>query len=790
MHKLLLQISAFILLCIAFTAAAYSQYTQKNFVLGNPLPDHSQMEKFGCGTPDRPSGTDAITGLIPTVTPQPGQFLRILIIYVKFPDDDVFGDPMNGYAVWHDPSMPGPLNNYTADNRFIDSAEQDSGIPFMQRYREYTISDYFSEMSMGSLDVVGDEYFITLPSTSTEYRQLGHSFSQINAEAITLADSLYNIDFSRYNNWSLVNGAWEWLPGAGDNIADMVVMVYRRAPGFPQDPWFINVGVPVSGIADLGLIFPLSFDGTVISGGSGVTCMSLMKNYSRMTQIMLHEICHRYFFNHVNIGLMTGAEHSTISMSPRERWNLGYVIPDTVGFPYSENSHIYTLGDYISTGDMVSIELPGTGQRFLIANHQKRSVYDGISRGGKVCWKYNRAQLDPYCPDGNGLFFYHETPVSSCSNLKEVELEQAEGRYDWYLDRWVQYFDPAYDFQIPLFKELKGNIVGRGEYHEIIDSALGSQQELTDNYCRDDSAYYVTIDWLGDGNDAFNMGYDEAFSPYSNPATNLCNGTASGISFKLLNKDLFTGAITIKVYYNDALALLEMPPAKPKNLKVTKEIIETTTGKFHPRLTWDANIEPDFRGGSTNTNALYNIYRNVNNECNEAEELTYTFITSVSPDSVSYIDQSISLYPYGGGEINCDNLFRSVSYKIEAVDNLLMNSLRSERSLINGYENRCDDSALVGITSNQIPLKFSVFNYPNPFNPSTAIKFALPKNSMVTIKIYNLLGEEILSLIKNEFRTAGNHSITFDGTNFSSGVYFYRIIAGEYTESKKMVLIK
>jgi hypothetical protein len=785
-HKLLLQISVTIILFTAVSDAVYSQYSQNRHVFGNPLPDHSQMEKFQCGT----TGRDAITGLIPTVTPLPGQFLRILIIYVKFPDDDLFGDPMNGYAVWHDPNMPGPKNVYTSDNKFIDSAEQDSGIPFMQRYREYTISDYFSEMSMGSLDVVGDEYFITLPSTSAEYRKLGHAFSQINAEAITLADSIYNIDFTRYNNWTLSGGQWQWLPGSGDNSADMIVMVYRRAPGFPQDPWFINVGVPVSGIADLGLATPLEFDSTNIFGSSGVTCMSLMQNYSRMTQIMLHEVCHRYFFNHVSIGLMTGAEHSSFSMSPRERWNMGYITPDTVGFPYTENSHIYTLGDYISTGDMVSIELPGTNQRFLLANHQKRSVYDGISRGGKMCWKYNRAQQDPYCPDGHGLYFYHEMPVAACSNLKEVELEQAEGRYNWYIDRWVQYFDPAYDFQIPLFKELKGNILGRGEYHEIIDTAIGSQQELTDNYCRDDSAYYVTIDWLGDGRDAFNMGYDEVFSPYSNPATNLCNGTASGISFKLLNKDLFTGAITFKVYYNDALALQEMPPAKPKNLKVEKEIFEPGTGRFHPRLSWDKNREPDFENGSINPNALYNVYRSVELNCSEERDPVFIFIANVSPDSTAYTDQSISLYPYGGGQIHCNDQFRSVSYKIEAVDNSLLNSLRSERALINGYENRCDDSALVGITSNQTPLKFSVFNYPNPFNPSTAIKFALPKNAFVTIRIYNLLGEEIAALLKNKFYTAGNHSAMFDGTNLPSGVYFYRIEAGIYVESKKMVLVK
>jgi photosystem II stability/assembly factor-like uncharacterized protein len=81
-------------------------------------------------------------------------------------------------------------------------------------------------------------------------------------------------------------------------------------------------------------------------------------------------------------------------------------------------------------------------------------------------------------------------------------------------------------------------------------------------------------------------------------------------------------------------------------------------------------------------------------------------------------------------------------------------------------------------------------NYPNPFNPATEIKFSLPKEEIVTIKVYNLVGKEVITLINHVYKEAGNYSVIFDGSNFASGVYFYRLEAGSFIATKKMVLIK
>ncbi|HAY33605.1 MAG TPA: T9SS type A sorting domain-containing protein [Ignavibacteria bacterium] len=81
-------------------------------------------------------------------------------------------------------------------------------------------------------------------------------------------------------------------------------------------------------------------------------------------------------------------------------------------------------------------------------------------------------------------------------------------------------------------------------------------------------------------------------------------------------------------------------------------------------------------------------------------------------------------------------------------------------------------------------------NYPNPFNPLTKINFALPEDGKVNLVIYDMLGREVMKLVNNELKTAGKYSVEFNGVNFASGVYFYRLEANKFVQTKRMVLIK
>ena len=89
-----------------------------------------------------------------------------------------------------------------------------------------------------------------------------------------------------------------------------------------------------------------------------------------------------------------------------------------------------------------------------------------------------------------------------------------------------------------------------------------------------------------------------------------------------------------------------------------------------------------------------------------------------------------------------------------------------------------------------VPRKYDVSqNYPNPFNPVTKINFDLPENGLVNIRLYDILGREV-AVIVNEVRNAGYHTVQFDGSKLSSGIYFYKMNAGKFSGVKKMSLIK
>lgn len=103
---------------------------------------------------------------------------------------------------------------------------------------------------------------------------------------------------------------------------------------------------------------------------------------------------------------------------------------------------------------------------------------------------------------------------------------------------------------------------------------------------------------------------------------------------------------------------------------------------------------------------------------------------------------------------------------------------------------KIEDPVSVKATAEAKVLHYTLFqNYPNPFNPSTVIRYDLPVNTWVTLKIFDVLGRELTTLV-NECQIAGSHSATFQANFLPSGVYFYRLQAGLYTETKKLVLMR
>jgi len=166
------------------------------------------------------------------------------------------------------------------------------------------------------------------------------------------------------------------------------------------------------------------------------------------------------------------------------------------------------------------------------------------------------------------------------------------------------------------------------------------------------------------------------------------------------------------------------------------------------------------------------------------EALTeYEYVVENSADSLEIIAAEISIFELyvliNSGQNDGMPFTGRLSY-------LRPNGIKDAMNRIREKMGHKTNSA---ITSN-VPKVFSLSqNYPNPFNPMTKINYSIPNSVKVSLKVYDILGRLVKTLV-NEQKDAGTHFVTFDGTGLSSGVYFYRIDAGDFVQSKKMVLVK
>ncbi|MFA7287511.1 MAG: GLUG motif-containing protein [Melioribacteraceae bacterium] len=158
-------------------------------------------------------------------------------------------------------------------------------------------------------------------------------------------------------------------------------------------------------------------------------------------------------------------------------------------------------------------------------------------------------------------------------------------------------------------------------------------------------------------------------------------------------------------------------------------------------------------------------------------------------------DRSVKMWGDGKSEMLISSAEYPVIIRVTGGDVIIKDNLGGRllnQIVKSGGILRISDSAIerLEIENLILPTEFALMqNYPNPFNPSTTIKYELPTNSLVTIKVYDIIGKEIATLI-NANKTAGAHEVKFDGSSLSSGIYIYKIQAGNYLQTKKMILMK
>jgi probable HAF family extracellular repeat protein len=152
----------------------------------------------------------------------------------------------------------------------------------------------------------------------------------------------------------------------------------------------------------------------------------------------------------------------------------------------------------------------------------------------------------------------------------------------------------------------------------------------------------------------------------------------------------------------------------------------------------------------------------------------------VSSTNGFYVGNNIKINP--GGTNEEDNTITGFGSL------LLQNPLQFDHSIGETVLNL--NPTAIEQTNSDVPTGYSLNqNYPNPFNPSTTISFSIPNEELVTLKVFNSLGEEVAELL-NETKPAGNYSVSLDSGLLTSGIYFYKITAGNFTQTKKMMLLK
>jgi len=211
-------------------------------------------------------------------------------------------------------------------------------------------------------------------------------------------------------------------------------------------------------------------------------------------------------------------------------------------------------------------------------------------------------------------------------------------------------------------------------------------------------------------------------------------------------------------YYDDV-------PLIPQDLAVTSYTVE---GVSHPKLTWSFNNAPDVYINSDG----YEIWRRTRESNGTWHE--WSMINSVAGDVSEYVDYELS-------SVWADHY--EAEYKIRAKD---YNSHYSEYSSVVSITFGHFSKSNTFVTNYEYVL---YQNYPNPFNPSTTINYSIKSAGLVTLKVYDILGTEVATLV-NERKEPGNYDVTFNAANLPSGIYVYMLISGNFLDSKKLILAK
>lgn len=660
-----------------------------------------------------------------------GQYVRILIVFVQFKDD-------NWNINWSDwPKNQAPTA--WMNNSFVDQTVN-------QNSNNGNLTHYFTTMSMNHYKVIGDfKHFIT-SKTRDEYIQLNMKRGQINREIL---QEISGVDWSLYDKW--IKTAAHTFSWGSDGEVDMIWMIYRNIGEDRPNPAYTAYQLDFgdyysgtyrkwSGEASLGGggILNVSGGKTIDLGWFGlVSGLSIMTGYQGIGSVKgvcIHEFGHHLLGGmemHLQTGswgIMSGYGSRSQVVNPYERQKLGWI--NLMQYDYNPILPI-PLGDYLTTGNALRIKIPGTtNQYYLAANHQRVSVFDNMD----------------LTSNGKGVYVLYQ---NGTNNLN-LYFYNAEGRALWTFDHYAVH--PTVGVTVPVFRKgLQNNSSGRFDT-ESIPYGTNSQAPI-EAYINPTTGQDIFAPlFKGDSKDMMRPGYLEVFSPWSNPSL-------TSVAFQVISENN-----QIKIIQKvESSTQVSLSPSKPQNLKVTWY-------NNHPKLTWETNTETDMQS--------YKIWKYAAGSSMIAATITY----NASYTTHSWTDNNVTLPGKFDPQIE-------YKYKIIAVDNTNKESVYSDQVSIIGNGDLWKEGE--GETENDYAVtEYQLFNnYPNPFNPTTTIHYDVKEKGLVSLTVYDLLGSEVVSLV-NESKDEGSYTVNFDASNLPSGVYIYTLRVNDFTASKKMVVLK
>lgn len=645
--------------------------------------------------------------------------LRVLVVFVRFKDDN------STVSGWPAGSPPDFMNTY------IDSTTS------MNSTNLVNLTNYFKQMSSNNFNVVGRAIYVETPKNKSEY---GSSPDRYTATKDVLQNSVDPIiNFNLYDNWSSTSTYTH--SNTPDNVVDMIIMVWRGLV-FQNGAWL--------GEASLGYGAAFTVEngtktvraGFGLNNGSGITAQywgSRDVKYNFHT--VIHELGHWLLGGPHPYNSYERQEHSFwgilrhssegICANTYEREKVGWIAPTSI----SSNVQNASLGDYLSSCNAYKYHPSNgaTNEYYYFENHQKVSIYDDATIN----------------TNDKGIFVLHFQSGYSESN--NIRCKISEGQWDWQNPS----SSTCWSVPVPAFKQTAVNRNGRNK-RDMLSDANGNGDwlfSLLDEYNIPTCGGYQHGELT---DNTFNTGYNNVFSPYSNPNTNTWINSPTNFTMEVKSQSGST--VYADFYLTNPLA---GSPSKVQNLHFTY------SNPDHPSLGWDVNTESDI--------SSYRIYRSYDNTA-------FDLAGIVSHPTNTFVDLAVSYTkPIWA---------KSVKYYVVAVDNTSLSSVPSDQVETIGIMNplpkiNTDDFANVKATDNFELLS----NYPNPFNPSTKISYSLPEASFVTLKVYDVLGREIVTLV-NETKPSGKYELEFKASELPSGTYIYKLTAGNNISVKKMLLVK